>query len=557
MASTVSAVSQVRLAALGGLGEIGLNCMLLECGAECLLIDAGVMFPEDRWLGVDVIIPEFAALAHGERRLLGVILTHAHEDHIGALPMLLRRFPMPVYGSELTLAFARRRLQERGGLADAQLTPIAPGKPFSLGPFEIEPLRVTHSTPDSLALAIDTPAGLIVHSGDFKIDDAPVDGVGFDRERFEELGRRGVAILLSDSTNVERAGRSPSESSLKPIIRELMSRTRGKFFLSSFSSHIHRIRQVAEVSRELGRAVVPLGRRIVESTRLGMEHGQIQLPPGTFIEQAEAEFLPADRLSFIASGSQGEPLSALVKIASDHHPRVRLDAGDTVVLSSRFIPGNERTINNLINHLYRRGADVYYDAVAPVHVSGHASRDELAELIRLTRPRHFVPIHGEYRHLSRHLSLAIECGVPERNCYLLENGETLVLGGARSHRGRGIETGRAMVTGGELSDLEMLRERRWLARDGTVIAVVVVAEDTGQIIGGPELISRGFVTGDGASAELRRARAELQAHLAALGSGVGAEGAARLKDELSRGLSRFFAEEMDRRPAVVPCVIKV
>ncbi len=546
----------VRLVALGGLGEIGLNLMALEFGEDTLLIDAGVMFPEERWLGVDVIVPELAYLATGRRKLRGVVLTHAHEDHIGALPFLLKRFRMPVFGSELTLAFARRRLQDRGvSIDNLELKAIEPRRPFRLGPFEVEPLRVTHSTPDSLALAIDTPAGLIVHSGDFKIDDAPVDGVRFDRDRFAELGARGVTLLLSDSTNVERPGRAASESSLKPLLRDLASRTRGRFFLSAFSSHLHRVRQVAEVSREFGRRVVPLGRSMVDSTRLGVEYGHLRFPPGTFVDPAEAAFLEPNRLTFLTSGSQGEPLSALVKIATDSHPRVRVEPNDTVVLASRFIPGNERTINTLINHLYKRGAEVFYEPVAAVHVSGHACQDELSELIRLTQPRYFVPIHGEYRHLARHIALAAEAGIPASRCFLLEDGDTLALTAGVASRARPVEAGRvSVVVDGGAGDVDLLRERQALAREGTVMAVIAVAEDSGRIVAGPDLISRGLISGNGASPEIARARFELKERLDSVGAGLSTE---QLRGEVIRTLRRYFNDELGARPEIVPCVVEI
>src|SRR5579863_8465709 len=369
-----STATPVKLFALGGLGEIGLNLMVLECAGHGLVVDCGVMFPEERLLGNGVYVPDFSELSEKRVPIDAVILTHAHEDHIGALSYLLRKFEVPVYGSAITLAFVRRRLEEAGLHAMVKdLHAIEPRKSFTVGPFDIEPLRVTHSTPDSIALAIRTPAGIIVHSGDFKIDDAPVDGQKFDTEAFAALGNEGVALLLSDSTNVERVGRTGSESSLKPILRELISRTTNRFFLSAFSSHIHRIRQVAEVSREVGRRVVPLGRRMAESVRLGQETGQLSFAPGMFVEPEEADFIEPRKLTYLASGSQGEPLSALAKIAIDNHPRVHVENGDMVVLSSRFIPGNERSINTLVKKLYKLGAEVIYDAIAPVHFSGHAS----------------------------------------------------------------------------------------------------------------------------------------------------------------------------------------
>jgi len=557
MAASTSTTAPVRIVALGGLGEIGLNLMAIECAGRAIVIDCGVMFPDEPALGLGTYIPEMAWLERSHVAVEAVVLTHAHEDHIGAIPHLLRRFNVPVYGTDITLAFTRRRLADAEFDGPVDLRTIAPRAAFEAGPFTVEPIRVTHSTPNSIALAIRTPAGVVVHSGDFKIDDAPVDGATFDRERFAELGAQGVAVLLSDSTNVERPGRSGSESSLKPVLRELASRTRGRFFLSAFSSHLHRIRQVVEVSREFGRRVVPLGRAMAESVRLGLETGQLPFAQAMFVEPGEAEFIDVNRLSYLASGSQGEPLSALAKIAADAHPRVRIEHGDVVVLSSRFIPGNERTINNLVNRLYRQGADVVYDAVAPVHVSGHASQDELAEIIALTRPRHFIPIHGEYRHLSRHVALAIGAGIPERNCFLLEDGDSLILSsGGEARRGPTVEAGRVMLEGADGGDPAVVGERRVLARDGTVTAVVVLSSKTVRIVAGPDLLSRGLVSGDGTSAHMRRAKEELTRRLSALGCPLHAN-EPRVKEEIVRAIRRYFSDELGKRPLVIPYVTEV
>lgn len=547
----------VRLVALGGLGEIGLNLMALECAGSSIIIDCGVMFPDQPEYGGGVLIPEFSALERPGLKIEGIVLTHAHEDHIGALPHLLRRINVPIYGSEITLAFVRRRLSEGPFSGEAALVPIRPRQILSLGPFQIEPIRVTHSTPDSLALAIRTPSGTIVHTGDFKIDEAPIDGEAFDRERFAELGREGVLLLLSDSTNVERAGRTGSESSLKPVLRDLMSRSRRRFFLSAFSSHLHRFRQVAEIATEFGRRVVPLGRRMGESVRLGMETGQFSFSPGTFIDATEAEFLEPRRVAYLASGSQGEPLSALAKLSTENHPRIHIEPGDVVVLSSRFIPGNERAINHLVNRLFKLGADVFYDAIAPVHVSGHASRDELAEILALTQPKYFVPIHGEFRHLVRHLALAIEAGIEERNCFLLEDGDTLVLNEADARRGPMVHAGRVMIDeGGDRSDVSLVGERRMIAREGTVTAILIVSAKTGKIVAGPDLVSRGLVTGDGTSEHMRRARNELAARLHALG-GPYQVGEIVLREEIIRTVRRYFSDELGRRPLIVPHVVEV
>jgi ribonuclease J len=371
------------------------------------------------------------------------------------------------------------------------------------------------------------------------------------------LGDQGVELLLSDSTNVEMEGHTKSESSLKPVLAELIRRTRRRFFLSSFSSHLHRIRQLAEAAHEAGRYVVPLGRRMAESVRLGMETGQLSLPTGTFIDRAEAEFVEPRRLAFLASGSQGEPLSALAKLAIGTQPLVRIEDGDVVVLSSRFIPGNERTIHTLVNHLYKRGAEVLYDTVAPVHVSGHAKRDELRELIKLVRPRHFVPIHGEYRHLALHRALAIETGVPERNCFLVEDGETIVMtgdGGIR--RGNSVPAGRIVEDGEELGDPALIRERRVLAQEGTVIAIVVVSSLTGKIVAGPDLLSRGVVSDDGTSDHMSRARSEITERLRVLNS-YGRSDGVQIREEMVRALRRYFSSSIGKRPIIVPYVMEV
>jgi len=551
----VAKSTPVKIVALGGLGEIGLNLMVVECAQSAIVIDAGVMFAEERALGVGLLLPDLSYLEESRLNLEAIVLTHAHEDHIGALAYLLRRFPAPVYGTEVTLAFARRGLAE-DGLAGADLRLLHPGAEIEFGPFRVEPVRVTHSTPDSVALAIRTPAGMIVHSGDFKIDPAPVDGQQFDTERFAQLGEEGVALLLSDSTNVERPGRSGSESSMKPILKELLAHTRGRFFLSSFSSHLHRIRQLAEVAHEAGRFVVPLGRRMAESVRLGMETGQLNLPPGTFIERGEADFLEGRKLVFLASGSQGEPLSALAKLAADTHPHVHVERNDVVVLSSRFIPGNERTINTLVNNLFKRGAEVLYDAVAPVHVSGHASRDELIELINLVRPAYFVPIHGEYRHLKRHQALAIEAGVPEAKSFLLADGDSIILEDGEIRRGRAVTAGRIVADGEGLGDPALLRERRALAHDGTVIAIVAISARNGKLVAGPDLLSRGVVSGDGSSPHIARARSELALRMRSLSAAV-RDDPERLKGEMVRTLRRYFGDAINKRPIIVPYVMEV
>jgi ribonuclease J len=552
---SASRTTPVRIVPLGGLGEIGLNLMVIECAQHAIVIDAGVMFPEERGLGIGRLLPELTYLEQAHLQLDAIILTHAHEDHIGALPYLLRKFPAPVYGTDLTLAFVRRSLGEEGPVG-VDLRPLRPSSELHLGPFVVEAVRVTHSTPDSVALAIRTPAGLIVHTGDFKIDPAPVDSVHFDAEGFARLGDEGVDLLLSDSTNAELEGRSGSESSLKPILSDLARKTHRRFFLSCFSSHLHRIRQLTEVAHEAGRYVVPLGRRMAESVRLGLQTGQLSFPPGTFIERAEAEFLAPNRLAFLVSGSQGEPLSALAKLASDSQPLIQIEPGDVVVLSSRFIPGNERTIHSVVNSLCKRGAEVLYEPVAAVHVSGHARREELSEMIRLVRPRHFVPIHGEYRHLALHRALAIKSGVAERGCFLLEDGDTLVMNGDELRRGTSVVAGRMVEDGEELGNPSLIRERRALAQEGAVIAIVALSVRTGKIVAGPHLLSRGVIGGNGTSSHMTQARSEIIERLQVLEK-YGRSDGPQIRDEMVRALRHYFSNSIGKRPIILPYVMEV
>jgi ribonuclease J len=555
VASLTQTDSSVKLVALGGLGEIGLNLMVLESAGEAMVIDAGVVFPEQRLLGADVMVPDLSYLA--QLRIRGVVLTHAHDDHVGALPFLLDRHPVPVYGSALALAVARQRLLERSGPGAWDMRTVSPGQRFDLGPFTVEPVRVTHSTPDSLALAIDSPAGMIVHTGDFKIDDAPVDGVRCDLDRFAQLGQAGVTLLLSDSTNAERRGRTVSESSIKPVLRELMGHARGKVLLSAFSSHLHRFRQFAEVCHEQGRRVAVLGRRMAESARLGASLGHLPLPAGTLIDEREIQFHYAERLGFLATGSQAEPLSAMVKIATGTHPRVRLSRGDAVILSSRFIPGNERLINRMINNLFKQGADVFYEGLAPVHVSGHACGDELIEMMRLVRPRFFVPIHGEYRHLKLHVGLAREFGMPAENCFLLQNGEILELSAAGARQTGTVPVGRLFIDGRAPEPEELLSERERLAHTGVLAAFTVVERGSGELLAGPELISRGFLSSE-EMVHLRRAREQSRVSLMErLVRRRGIRSVDEVGEELTRLLRAYFSQEVGRLPTILPWVVEV
>ncbi len=554
--SDVSSATPVKILPLGGCGEIGLNSIVLESQDRAIVIDAGLMLPSDRTYGSGVFVPSFDYLERTRPHIEAIVLTHAHEDHIGALPHLLRRLEAPVYASETALAFTRRRLADYESPLEASLRPLVPGQRLTLGPFTVEAIPVTHSTPDSLALAIDTPGGLVVHTGDFKIDDKPAAGEPFCRHRFGELGARGVELLLSDSTNAERSGRCPSESTLRETFGDLMAGTRGRFIFCAFASHLHRLRQVIGLSIATGRRVVALGRRMAESVRVGLELGHLSAPPGTFLEPEEAIALDSDRLTFLAGGSQGERLSSLWKLAHGVHPHLRLRHGDAVVLSARFIPGNERDINELIDRLMKLGADVFHDPIAQVHVSGHAYRDELAEMIALTRPRSFVPVHGEYRHLSRHLALALEAGIPAAHCCLLQDGESAVMANGELARAEHAGSGRMLLEGGHLADPELIEERRSLGRAGTVVVALARSSQTGRIVAGPNLVVRGLPAANGAGKWVELLQAELRRGLDG-GNEIADRSHAELEDEIVRIVRDRLGRVLGLRPTVLPCVMEV
>src|SRR5690349_17519870 len=411
----------LKIVPLGGLGEFGLNMMLLEYGDSAIAIDCGVMFPGADLLGIDLVVPDVTYLIERKDRLKAIILTHAHEDHVGALPYVLRHFQVPIFGTRLTLGLLENKLQEHGLQESADVREITAGTPWTIAPFQIEGIRVTHSLMDCLALAIETPVGTVIHTGDFKIDNTPMEGEMFDFQRFAAYGEKGVLLLLSDSTNVERAGYTPSERAVAGNLEQIIQQSTGKVLVSTFASSIPRIQQVMDISERCGRRVVLSGRSMIRNSQVASELGYLRPSHSFWTEHDRWQDLPADQVTLLTTGSQGEPLSVLHRVALDDHKNIKVDRGDTVILSSKFIPGNEKTISNMINHLYRRGAEVYYEKVSEIHVSGHASQEELKTMLQLTRPRYFVPIHGEYRHLVRHRRLAQEVGIPPSNCFILED----------------------------------------------------------------------------------------------------------------------------------------
>jgi ribonuclease J len=550
----MSAEPVLRVIPLGGLGEIGLNLLVLECADAAIAVDCGVMFPDEQMLGVDVAIPDVSYLRALGPRFRAMFLTHGHEDHIGALPHVLRELPVPVYGTPLTLGFVRERLRE-SGLA-AALAPYGP-EPCHVGPFVVEPFAVTHSIPDSVGLAIRTPVGTVVHTGDFKLDQTPLDGRLPDLGRLAELGAAGVLLLLSDSTNAEHPGFTPSERTVGVYFERIFREATGRVLVTTFSSHIHRMQQVIDLAVRFGRRVALVGRSLVAHAGVARDLGLLRVPDGTLVDPGVARALPPQEIAYLTAGSQAEAASALVRIAMDAHKQVALDPGDTVVLSSRIIPGNERAIASLVNHLYRRGAVVYYDRIAPVHVSGHAAQEELKLVLNLVRPRHFVPVHGEYRHLVRHLRLAAEVGIPAERCHLLEDGDVLELDASGARRGERVTAGRVFVDGKGIGDVEdvVLRDRRHLSEDGFVLAVLAVAQQSGEIVAGPDLVSRGVVAEKASAEVLDGARDAVLSALASVNPESRTD-PAEVKDEVRRALKRYF-KRLARRPVILPFVLEM
>ena len=546
----------VKLIPLGGLGEFGLNAMVLEWRDHLLLIDAGVMFPGGESLGIDSIVPDFEYLRQRREHVRGVALTHGHEDHIGALSYALQAAPAPVYGSRLTLGFARRRLAERGIKAD--LRTLRPGEPVEIGPFRVHPIRVAHSVLDSLALAIETPAGVVLASGDFKLDPQAEPAERTDLAALSAWGDRGVLVLLSDSTNVEVAGSTPGESTLVPAFEEVLGRTRGRVLVSCFATSIPRIETVARLAAESGRPIAFLGRRMVDNADTALELGLLRLPRATRLEPGSLRDGFASRALVFVSGSQGEPLSALSTISHGEHRDLSAGPGDTVVLSARAIPGNERGVSRLISNLFRLGCDVVHPGTARVHVSGHGSRDDLVELLRRTRPRYLVPVHGEYRMLAQHQRLAVQAGLPADRVLLAEDGDVLSVSASGARREGRVEAGRTLLDRGSASEIEdvVVRDRRHLSSEGIVVPIVVIDRRTGQLESPPEIVTRGIVDDDHA----RELADEAGRILAGAIDGRPVE--ERLDAELTRErvrdeLRRFFKRRTQRRPMVIPVVMEV
>ena len=543
---------------LGGLGEFGMNCMALRWQDDIIVIDAGLMFPEEELLGVDIVVPDISYLVENRDKVKAIVLTHGHEDHIGGLPWILSELNVPVYGTEFTLALVEGKLEEHRLLDDAELIEILPGRRFTLGPFSILPIRVTHSLVDCVALAIHTPVGIVLHTGDFKIDLSSPDAKPFDLHAFAELGKQGVLCLLQDSTNVDRPGYTPSERAVRPRLDEIFAQAKKKLFFSCFSSSIHRIRIAMELAHAHGRKVAVVGRSIDNSTEIAQDLGYLDLPQGLVIPPAQMRDIAANKLVVLISGTQGEPMSALSRAAVNNHKFAKIDAGDTVVLSSRVIPGNEKSIYRMIDHLERREAKVIHDdgTQGLIHVSGHGSQEELRLMINLLRPKFFVPIHGDYRHLKRHAELAANLDIVEK-VVLLEDGEILDLDKTSATKSGKITVGRVCIdAGGSIDVVEdvVIRDRQHLSEGGIVLPIITINKRTGKVENAPEIVMRGFAVDD--PTVINESRLVVQRTLESSSDEEKADYGV-IKEKIRTDLKRYIQKNMSRRPLIMPVILEI
>ena len=543
---------------LGGCGEFGLNCTLFRYGEEILVVDAGLMFPEEEFLGVDFVIPDIEFLVERAKKVRGIVLTHGHEDHIGAVPYLYEAVRAPLYGTDFTLGLVDAKFQEHRLDGRSDFRPVEPRDVVKIGPFEVEFIQVTHSIPGATSLAIRTPVGLVIHTADFKIDQTPVDGRLFDFPRLGQFGDEGVLLLLGDSTNAEVEGFTPSERRIGEALEPIVRRARGRVLVATFASHIHRIQQILDIAAANKKKVCLVGRSLLQNTKVAERLGRLSVPSGVLVEPRSLARISPDRVVLIVTGSQGEPMSALSRIALDEHKEVKVGPGDLVVFSARTIPGNEKSISRVVNHLLKRGAEVLLDEHNPgIHASGHASQEELKIMLNLTRPRYFIPIHGEYRQLHRHARLAREGGIPPDRVLLVEDGDRVEMGRDRGRIVDKVPTGRVFIDGTREEVEEVLiRDRRHLSEDGIVTAVVVINKGSGEIESDPEIVSRGFVLEEAENGLLGRA-ADVVRVTVSSSTPEERSDTHVIHAKIQADLKRFFRKELGRRPMIIPMVIEI
>lgn len=550
--------SKLNLIPLGGLGEIGKNIMAVRFGESIIVIDCGLMFPEEELLGIDVVIPDITYLLENKELIKGIILTHGHEDHIGALPYVLRQLNVPVYGTKLTLGILGAKLRERSAGVDVSLNIVKPRDVIKVGCFRVEFIRVSHSIPDAVCLAIHTPIGVVVHTGDFKFDQTPVDGDVTDFNRLAQLGEKGVLVLLSDSTNVERPGYTMSERVVGNSFDDTFRQAPGRIIMATFATNVHRLQQAISTAHRYNRKVAVAGRSMVNVVNIASELGYLNIPDGVLVELEEIGRLPKHKVVILTTGSQGEPMSALTRMASGEHKQVEIIAEDTIVISATPIPGNEKLVARIIDQLFKIGARVIYESVSGIHVSGHPSQEELKLMINLLKPKFFIPVHGEYRMLIRHAQLAQDVGIPENNVFVAENGYVLEFT-RRSGRVAGrVTAGRVLVDGLGVGDVGniVLRDRKQLSQDGILIVVVTINRKKGEVVAGPDIVSRGFVYVRESELLMEQIKERVKYALSKCPSSKMTEWST-IKSQIRDALGKFLYEKTRRRPMILPIIMEV
>ncbi|WP_066635341.1 ribonuclease J [Desulfolucanica intricata] len=549
---------KLSLIPLGGLGEVGKNMMVVRYGENLLVIDAGLMFPEEDMLGIDLVIPDITYLLENKDLVRGIVLTHGHEDHIGALPYVLRKINVPVYGTKLTLGLLQVKLKEQNLMNDVVLHTVKPRDTVNIGPFKVEFIRVSHSIPDAVSVAIQTPIGTIVHTGDFKIDQTPIDGEVTDFYRFAQLGEKGVLVLLSDSTNVERPGYTKSERTVGKFFDDTFRTAEERIIVATFASNVHRLQQVITNAHKYGRKVAVVGRSMVNVVNIAYDLGYLYVPEGTLIELDEAKKLPGDQVVIMTTGSQGEPMSALTRMAMADHRQVEIMPGDTIIISATPVPGNEKLVARIIDLLFKRGAHVFYESFSGIHASGHPSQEELKLMFNLTRPKFFVPVHGEYRMLVKHAELARGMGIPSDRIFVAENGQILEFTRKQGRVAGRVTAGKILVDGLGVGDVGniVLRDRKQLSQDGILIVVVTINRETGLVVAGPDIVSRGFVYVRESESLMEDARSRVKIALDKCSERNITEWAA-IKSQVRDALVKFLYERTRRRPMILPIIMEV
>lgn len=548
---------ELKVIPIGGLNEIGKNMTLLECNNQIMIIDCGLSFPDDEMYGIDIVIPDFSYLVANRERITGMVITHGHEDHIGAIPYLLKNVKIPVYGTRLTLGLVENKLKEHGIQGD--LRTISAGDKIQLGCFDVETIRTTHSIADSICLAITTPAGVVFHSGDFKIDYTPIDGEPIDFSKLAEIGKKGVTLMLCDSTNVTRPGFTASERVVGQTIENIFRNAKTRIIIATFSSNVHRVQKIIENAVKFGRKVAISGRSMENVVALAIELGYLDIPAGTLVDLKMTKNIPDDKLVIITTGSQGEPMSALSRIASGEHKSVKLKKGDMVILSSTPVPGNEKTVSNVVNKLFEKGAEVIYSDIADIHVSGHACQEELKLIHSLIKPKFFMPVHGEYRHLIAHARLAESLGMNKENIFVLENGDILNVNKRRAKREADmVEADAILVDGLGVGDVGniVLRDRKLLSESGLIIVVAAIERESHMVVSGPDIISRGFVYVRENERLIDEARKVAMDALDKCSNKKMKDWSA-MKSQVRDALSSYIYETTKRSPIILPIFLEV